>query len=265
MKNIGTIFRKEVGSFFNSLIAYVVISVFLIGTGLFFWVFEYNILENGITQMDALFVFGPYMFLFLVPAITMRAFSEEMKTGTIEFLFTKPLTEWQIILGKYFAGIFLVLFALLPSLIYYLSTYWLGILDSTPQMGINAFGEILTAPFIGHSNLDVGATWGAYIGLLAVGCIFTSLGLLTSALTDNQIVAFILAVFVCFFFYTGFDYLAGIKALSGINALFLNMSILHHYESISRGVIDSRDLLYFVSFIASNLILTRVVLSQRMK
>lgn len=265
MKNISTIFRKEVGSFFNSLIAYVVISVFLIGTGLFFWVFEYNILESGITQMDALFDFGPYMFLFLVPAITMRAFSEEMKTGTIEFLFTKPLTDWQIIFGKYFAGVFLVLFSLLPSLIYYLSTYWLGILEGSPQMGINAFGEILVSPFMGSSNLDTGATWGAYIGLFAVGCIFTSLGLFTSALTDNQIVAFILAVFLSFFFYTGFDFLAGIKALSGINALFLKMSILQHYESISRGVIDTRDVLYFVSFVASVLILTKVVLSQRMK
>ncbi|MCI4670019.1 MAG: ABC transporter permease subunit [Bacteroidia bacterium] len=261
---MGTIFRKEVGTFFNSLIAYVVISVFLIGTGLFFWVFEYNILESGITQMDALFDFGPYMFLFLVPAITMRAFSEEMKTGTIEFLFTKPLTDWQIILGKYLAGIFLVFFSLLPSVIYYLSTYWLGILESSPQLGINAFGEILAAPFLGESNLDTGATWGAYLGLFAIGCIFTSLGLLTSAITDNQIVAFILAVFLCFFFYTGFDFLAGIQALDGINALFLNMSILQHYESISRGVIDSRDILFFLSFISCILILTKIILAQRM-
>jgi len=262
--NVLTIFRKEVASFFNSLIAYVVISVFLIGTGLFFWVFEYNILENGITQMDALFDFGPYMFLFLVPAITMRAFAEEMKSGTIEFLYTKPLTDGSIITGKFLAGIFLVLFSLLPSLIYYLSTYWLGILESSPQSSLGALGEILVAPAIGPSNLDVGATWGAYLGLFAVGCIFTGIGLFTSALTDNQIVAFILAVFLCFFFFTGFDFLAGIKVLSGVNSLFLRLSIMQHYESISRGVIDSRDLLYFLSFIVISLILTRIVLSQKL-
>ncbi|MEO0898781.1 MAG: ABC transporter permease subunit [Bacteroidota bacterium] len=265
MKNILTIFRKEIASFFNSLIGYVVISVFLVGTGLFFWVFEYNILETGITQMDTLFDMGPYMFLFLIPAITMRAFSEEMKTGTIEFLYTKPLTTWQIILGKYLAGIFLVFFSLLPTLIYYLSTYWLGLLDSTPQSGGTAVGQIIVSPFLGISNLDTGATWGAYIGLFALGCLFTGIGLFTSALTDNQIVAFILAVFLCFFFYLGFDFLAGIKSLSGINEFFLELGMVAHYGSISRGVIDSRDILYFISFLTISLILTHIVLQSRIK
>ncbi|MEL6631658.1 MAG: ABC transporter permease subunit [Bacteroidota bacterium] len=265
MKNIRTIFRKEIASFFNSLIGYMVMSVFLIGVGLFFWVFEYNILESGITQMDGLFIYAPYMFLFLVPAITMRAFSEEMKTGTIEFLATKPITTWQIILGKYFASIFLVFFSLLPTLLYVLSVYWLGILNQPSPSGGVAIGQIFTSIFSGESNLDMGATWGAYVGLFFIGAIFAAIGLFTSSLTENQIVAFILGVFLCFFFYLGFDFIAGIKVLDAVNSLFLKLGILNHYDSISRGVIDTRDLLYFVSFIAVTLILTYLVVNKRMK
>ncbi|MEO1448702.1 MAG: gliding motility-associated ABC transporter permease subunit GldF [Bacteroidota bacterium] len=242
MTNIITIFRKEVASFFNSLIAYVVISVFLTGVGLFFWVFEFNVLETGQATMDALFDFGPYMFLFLVPAITMRAFSEEMKTGTIEFLVTKPVTDWQIILGKYLAAVFLVFFSLLPTLIYYLSVYWLG-----EPVG----------------NLDQGATWGAYIGLFFLGAIFAAIGMFTSSISDNQIIAFILGVFISFFFYVGFDFMAGIKVLTNVNTFLLKLGIIEHYGSISRGVIDTRDALYFVSFVAIALILTYLVLQRR--
>lgn len=240
MQNILTLFRKEVASFFNSLIAYLVISVFLTGVGLFFWVFEYNVLETLLAQMDALFDYGPYLFLFLVPAITMRAFSEEIKSGTIELLATKPITDWQIILGKYFAAAFLVLFSLLPTLLYVASVWWLG-----SPMG----------------NLDLGATMGAYLGLFFLGCIFAAIGLFTSALSDSQIVAFILGVFVCFFFFIGLDFMAGIKALNEVNAFFLKLSIIEHYRSISRGVIDTRDALYFVSFVAVALILTKMVLN----
>ncbi|MEZ4828966.1 MAG: gliding motility-associated ABC transporter permease subunit GldF [Bacteroidia bacterium] len=240
MRNIHTIFRKEVASFFNSLIAYMVIAVFLAGTGLFFWVFEYNILETGFATMDSLFYVGPYLFLFLVPAITMRAFSEEFKTGTMEFLVTKPLTDWQIIAGKYLAAVFLVFFSLFPTLVYYFTVYWLG-----DPVG----------------NIDSGATMGAYIGLFFLGCIFAAIGLFTSALTDNQIVAFVSGVFLCFFFYQAFDLMAGIKALSGINRFFLQLSINEHYQSISRGVIDSRDALYFLSFVAIALIGTKIVTS----
>lgn len=242
MVNILTIFRKEVASFFNSLIAYMVISVFLIGTGLFFWVFEYNILETGFATMDSLFFIGPYLFLFLVPAITMRAFSEEIKTGTIEFLTTKPITDWQIILGKYLGAIFLVLFAILPTIVYYFTVYWLG-----DPVG----------------NVDTGATIGAYIGLYALGCIFASLGIFTSAITDNQIIAFILGAFLCFFFFMAFDLIAGIKVLDAINTFFLKLSINEHYQSISRGVIDTRDVLYFISFVAIALMGTRIALSLR--
>mgnify|MGYP006267728929 CR=1 FL=1 len=240
MSHILTLFRKEVASFFNSLIGYLVMGVFLTGVGLFFWVFEYNVLETGLAQMDALFDYGPYLFLFLVPAITMRAFSEEWKTGTIELLTTKPLTDWQIILGKYLATAFLVLFSLLPTLLYLATLWWLG-----DPVG----------------NLDLGATVGAYLGLLALGCIFCGIGLLTSALTDSQIIAFVLGVFLCFLFYQGLDFAAGIKALNAVNTLLLKVGMVEHYRSISRGVIDTRDLLYFVSFVAITLLLTKLTLN----
>jgi ABC-2 type transport system permease protein len=242
MSNLLTLFRKEVASFFNSLIGYLVMGVFLTGVGLFFWVFEYNVLETGLAQMDALFDYGPYLFLFLVPAITMRAFSEELKTGTIELLATKPLTDWQIILGKYLAAAFLVLFSLLPTLLYLGTVWWLG-----EPMG----------------NVDLGATIGAYLGLFALGCIFAGIGLLTSALTDSQIIAFVLGVFFCFFFYQGLDFAAGIKALNAVNTLLLKASIVEHYRSISRGVIDTRDVLYFLSFVIITLLLTKVALNAK--
>lgn len=242
MHGILTIFQKEVASFINSLIAYVVITVFLVGIGLFFWLFEYNILETGYASMDALFDFGPYFFLFLVPAITMRSFSEEVKTGTIEFLITKPLTDWQLILGKYFAAVFLVFFALLPTLIYFVTVYMLG-----KPVG----------------NLDVGATIGAYIGLFSLGAIFAAIGLFTSAITDNQIVSFILGVFLCFFFFLAFDFMAGVKVLEGVNAFLLKLGIMEHYRSISRGVIDTRDVVYFISFVTAALIGTKMMLNGR--
>lgn len=242
MHSLTTIFQKEVATFFNSLIAYLVMGVFLTGVGAFFWLFDMNVLETGLASMDALFDFGPYMFLFLVPAITMRAFSEEIKTGTIEFLVTKPITDWQIILGKYFAAVYLVLFALLPTVVYYASIYFLG----------NPVG-----------NLDQGAAWGAYVGLFSLGCIFAAIGLFTSALTDNQIVAFVLGVFFCFVLFLAFDFTAAIPGLAGYNDLFIKIGIMEHYRSISRGVIDTRDLVYFISVVAVFLILTKMVLEKK--
>lgn len=242
MQGILTIFSKEVAAFFNSLIAYMVISVFLIGVGLFFWIFEYNVLESGYASMDALFEIGPYFFLFLVPAITMRSFSEEVKTGTMEFLITKPLSDWQIILGKYFAAIFLVFFSLLPTIIYFLTIYMLG----------NPVG-----------NIDTGATIGAYIGLFFLGSIFAAIGVFTSSLTDNQIIAFISGVFLCFFFFMAFEFMAGVKTLDGINSFLIKLGIMDHYRSISRGVIDTRDFIYFVSFVAIALIGTKMSLNAK--
>lgn len=240
MQSLLTLFWKEVASFFNSLIAYMVISVFLTGIGLFFWLFGGNVLDTRMAQMDILFDIGPYMFLFLVPAITMRSFSEEVKTGTIEFLSTKPITDWQIILGKYFASVFLVLFSLLPTLIYYITLYIMG----------NPVG-----------NLDQGATWGAYIGLFFLGSIFAAIGLFTSSLSDNQIVSFITGVFLCFVMYVAFDYLGDLEALSAINGVLIKVGIMEHYRSISRGVIDTRDMIYFLTTVTIFLILTKISLN----
>jgi len=244
MHAVLTVLQKEIATFFNSLIAYVVLIVFLIAMGLFVWVFEYNILEPGNTYatLDALFFYGPYLFLFLIPAITMRAFSDEIKAGTIELLLTKPLTEWHLVVGKYFAAVILVLIALIPTLIYYTTVYWLG-----DPMG----------------NIDHGATIGAYIGLFFLGGIFAAIGIFTSTLSDNQIVAFLLAVFLSFIFYQGFEFLAGLRAVGTLNEIILNVGIAEHYRSISRGVIDTRDLLYFISFIAIVLLLTRWWLEKR--
>lgn len=234
MKSILSIYRKEVASFFNSLIAYVVIGVFLLGVGLFFWVFEGNVLETREASLQLLFDAAPYFFLFLVPAITMRAFAEEIKTGTIEFLATKPITDGQIILGKYLAAVFLVFFSLIPTFIYYFSLSQLG----------NPPG-----------NLDTGAIIGSYIGLFFLGSIYAAIGLFTSALSENQIIAYILGLFLCFFFYQAFDLFDGLN----------KVGILAHYESISRGVIDTRDILYFLSFIAIALIGTQMALGRRKK
>jgi len=238
MAGIRTIFFKELAGFFNSLIAYVVLGVFFIGMGLFFWVFEYNILEPGNTfaSLDSLFLYGPYMFLFLVPALTMRTFSEELSSGTLELLLTKPLNEWQLIWGKYLASVGMVLFALLFTGLYYVTVYWLG-----DPMG----------------NMDHGATLGAYVGLFFVGAIFAAIGTWTSSLTESQIVAFILAVFLCFLLYQGLEFLAGLRAMSFLNALIVQVGLMEHYQSISRGVIDLRDLVYFLSVIGIFLIFTR--------
>lgn len=242
MHEIITLARKEVSSFFNALIAYVVMSVFLIGVGFFFWLFEYNILETGYASMGALFEYGPFMFLFLIPAITMRSFSEEFKTGTLELLATKPLSDWQIILGKYLAAVFLVFFSLVPTVIFLMSVHWLG-----DPVG----------------NLDYGATIGAYLGLFFLGAIFAAIGLFTSTLSDNQIIAFVLGVFLCYLFFLAFEFLANISVFQAIGGQVLSLGIFYHYESISRGVIDSRDLLYFLSFIGIALIGTKMLLAYR--
>jgi ABC-2 type transport system permease protein len=241
---IKIIFQKEVSAFFDSIIAYLVICVFLVGVGLFFWVFPDNILETHAAELSSLFGVAPWFFLFLAPAITMRSFAEEFKMGTFEILCVKPITEWQILLGKFGAAVFLLLFSLFPTLIYYATVYYLA-----KPMG----------------NLDTGAVWGAYIGLLAIGMAFCAIGVFSSSLSDNQIVAFIIGVFLSFFLYTAFDFLAELKFLEEYNSFILQIGMLEHYRSVSRGVIDTRDLTYFGSVIVFFLFLTRTVLIQKKK
>ena len=239
-----SIFRKEIHAFFSTLIGYIVIGVFLISIGLFMWVFsETSVLDYNFATMDQLFSIAPLVFLFLIPAITMRSFAEEQGNGTLEILYTKPLTTWQIVGGKYFANIVLVLFALLPTLIYYFSVYQLG----SPK-----------------GNLDSGAIVGSYIGLIFLSGAFVAVGMFSSMLTNNQIVAFILGAFLCFFFHWAFSYLAMMPFFTGTFDLFIQkLGINYHYSSISKGLIDTRDLLYFVSVIFVFIYASVIILDNR--
>lgn len=238
-----SIFKKEIRSFLSSLIAYVVIVVFLLIIGLFTWVFaDGNVLILGHANLDILFFMAPWVFTFLISAITMRSFSEELKQGTFEILSTKPITDIQIILGKFFASVTLVVFALLPTVVYVYSIYKLG----QPQ-----------------GNLDMGATMGSYIGLLLLGASYVSIGLFASVITPNQIVAFILGLFLCFFFYVGFQQLSNLSLFGSYDSFIQNLGIQLHYDSISRGVVDSRDLAYFVSLIFTFISLTFLTLRRR--
>ena len=235
---------KEISGFFSSLTGYVVIVAFLTINSLFLWVFpgDMNIPDGGYASLENFFVMAPWIFLFLIPAITMRSFAEEKRTGTLEFLYTKPLSDFQIILAKYFGAVILVLFSLIPCLVYFWSVYVLG----------NPPG-----------NLDAGGTWGAFIGLFFLAAIYIAVGIFASAVTDNQIVAFLLGVVICFILYIGFDYLSDISWLQHLDTLLLNLGINEHYRSISRGVIDSRDIIYYLIVIIFFIFFTRIRLQSR--
>ena len=217
------ILKKEINSFFASPIGYLVIGLFLVLSGLFLWLFkgDFNILESGFADMTPFFLIAPWILIFLVPAVTMRSFSDEKKQGTLELLVTKPISHLQIVLGKYFAALFLILLALLPTLLY-----------------IFAIDNLK----LDTNILDYGSIIGSYIGLLFLIAANAAIGLFASTVSDNQIVAFLIAVFLCFFFYFGFE---GISNMSALPIEKLGME--NHYNSISRGVLDTRDLLYFVS------------------
>jgi len=238
------VFIKEINGFFSSLMGYLTMGLFLLVMGLFLFVFpDTSILNYGEASLDYFFNTAPWIFIFLIPAITMRMFSEELKSGTIELLTTRPLTKWQIIGGKYLAAVALLAMALLPTLCYYYTIWQLGATSG---------------------NIDTGATNGSYIGLLLLGGAFTSIGIFTSSLTRNQIVAFILGVFLCFFFYMAFDFLSRTDVFyASLDDIVEKVGIFKHYESISRGVIDSRDVVYFASFIGLFLFFTKLVLDAR--
>lgn len=239
-----SILKKEISSYLSSLVAYVTIGVFLVVLGLFLWVFpESSILDYGYAGLDSLFSTAPYLFMFLIPAITMRSLAEERREGTFELLLTRPLTDWQIVLGKYFASLLIILFALLPTLVYYYSVYVLG----NPQ-----------------GNIDTGAVIGSYIGLFLLGAAFAAIGLFASSISKNQIIAFTIAVFLCFFFYSGFDSLSQILSLQSLT--LEDFGITSHYQSVSRGVLDTRDLVYFIILSGTFIWLTLyVLLKQRQK
>ncbi len=242
-----TLYIKEIRSFLSSLIGYIAIGVFITMLGTFLWIIPTeaggaNILDNNFANIDPLFSIAPWVYLFLIPAITMRSFSEEKKTGTIELLLTRPLTDLQIVLAKYFAGFTLVVISLLPTLIYYYSVHVLGY----PK-----------------GNIDTGGMWGSYIGLLFLGAGFVAIGIFASAISENQVIAFIIALLLCFFCYIGFDFISQSGMFSKSSALIKSLGINDHYVSMSRGVVDTRDVLYFISAIAIFNLLTRLVLESR--
>lgn len=236
--------KKEISSFLSSLIGYIVITVFLLINGLFLWVFhgDFNILNAGYANLDGLFMTAPFVFLFLIPAITMRSFAEEKRTGTIEMILTKPLTEFQIVMAKYFAGLILVIFSLLPTLIYFATVYHLG---------------------FPPGNIDIGGMWGSYIGLLFLGASFVAIGMFASTLTDNQIVSFILAVFLSGFLYIGFEFIYSLDLFGKVDLLIKSLGINEHYISMSRGVLDTRDMLYFLGIIALFILLSVFSIERR--
>ena len=237
------IYIKEINTFLNSLIAYLIMAVFLTTLGLLIWVFpETNILDYAYADLNVLFSLSPYVFMFLIPAITMKMFAEEKKSGTIELLLTQPLSLFQIILGKLLASWTLVVFTLGFTLIYYYSVHQLG----------NPIG-----------NIDSAATFGSYIGLCLLALVFVSIGLLASALSDNQIVSFVLAVFICFFSFMGISSLSSLESLSSIALTIENLGIEAHYLNMSKGLINSRDILYFLSFTSIMVIFSKLSLQSK--
>ena len=235
------VFRKELNSFLNSLVAYIVIGVFLVIVGLFTWFFDSNVLDYGYADLNNFFQLTPFIFVFLIPAITMRSFSEEFRSGTIELLFTKPLSDWQIIFGKFLAVFLLIFLALLPTLLYYYAIYQLG----NPK-----------------GNIDSAAVFGSYLGLLLLGGVFAAIGLWASSMTDNQIVAFIVGAVLCYFLYDGINQFANV--FDGTTQYIINyLGLSYHYEALGRGLIDSRNVLFMISMIFLMLFLTKLKLAAK--
>ena len=236
------LFLKEINTFFNQLTGYLLLAAFLVALGLVVWVFpETSVLEYGFADLEALFVYTPFIFVFLVPAITMRMIAEEKKSGTWELLVTSPLTNGQIILAKYLASLGLILLALLPTLIYYYSIVQLG----DPA-----------------GNIDSAGFFGSFIGLILIGAVFAAIGLFSSSLTDNQITAFVIGVFLGFVLYFGLSALASLQRND--MALFVEeLSLSYHYQSMGRGVIDSSNLVYFLSLIGGLLVATGIMIRRK--
>ncbi|MCG9911690.1 MAG: gliding motility-associated ABC transporter permease subunit GldF [Flavobacteriales bacterium] len=237
------LFKKELTGFLGSLLGYIVIGVFLVANGLVLWWMPFsNILDYGYATIDPLFINAPYVFLLLIPAITMRTFAEEKKTGTIETLFTKPISDLQIIAAKYLASLVLVIISLLPTLVY---VYTVGYL-ANPRW-----------------DIDFGAVWGSYLGLLLLSSVYIAIGIFSSTLTDNQIISFIYSVCICLFLTFGLSEISNFNSVRVIDLLIINLGIAEHYNSISRGVIDSRDVFYFLGAVTLFLAAANFTLQRR--
>jgi len=220
--------KKELRQFFSSLTGYIAILVFLLVNGLVLFVFNDNIFDFGYATLDKFFQLAPWVLLLLIPAITMRSFSEEFKTGTFEILQTRPLSRWQVVLGKYMGCLLVVFIALLPTLLYIVSVQQLS----------------------SNEGIDMGATIGSYIGLYFLAAVFTAICICCSSLTNNAVVAFIAGLIGCALLYYGFNAISRLPALKNGADYYVEMAgIDFHYRSISRGLIDTRDLVYFLSVI----------------
>ncbi|MFH4968154.1 gliding motility-associated ABC transporter permease subunit GldF [Gaetbulibacter sp. M240] len=235
-----SILKKEINSFFASPVGYLVIAIFLVLNGLFLWLFKgnFNILDYGFADLSAFFLLAPWILIFLIPAITMRSFSDEKKQGTLELLLTKPISISHIILGKYFAALALIIIALIPTLLYVYTVYQLG----------NPMG-----------NIDLGSTMGSYFGLFFLVAAYTAIGVFASTFSSNQIVAFISAVFLCFFIYAGFEGIADFTFSDFIDQLGMK----YHFNSMGRGVLDTRDIIYFLSITIFFLMLTKLTVNSQ--
>lgn len=239
-----SIFIKEINSFFSSIVGYVAVLVFLVACGLFLWVIpDSSILSYGYANLDRFFEMAPWLLMLLIPAVTMRSFADEFRAGTIEWLSTKPLRDTDIIMGKYLASLALVVFALLPTLIYVYTIDSLSLIEN---------------------NLDTGGIAGSYIGLFFLASGFTAIGIFCSSLTNNQIVGFLVALFACYLLYSGFEALSKVPSFTGGIDYYLGMvGMSFHYNSISRGLVDTRDVVYFLSVIVLFISLTRLSLNRR--
>lgn len=238
-----SIYKKDLSQFFSSLTGYVAISVFLLVMGLNVFVFEGNVIDSGYATLDVFFSLAPWILVLMVPAITMRSFSEELQTGTYEMLATKPLSETQILFGKFLATCTLLLVTLFPTLIYFLA---IASLD------------------LDNAGIDTGATWGSYVGLVLLGILFCAAGTWSSILSSNQIVAFLLGVFICYLIYDAFLRISSLEFFSGqVSYWILSLGAGIHYEAISRGVIDSGDVVYFLSVTAGFLLLSKFTLESK--
>jgi len=244
MKTIFTITKKELRSFFSSATGYIVLAIFLIGGALFLWVFpnQYNVLDSGYASLDGLFALAPMLFLFLCPAITMRLFAEEKQQGTLEMLLSRPISKLSLVIGKALSGWLLVIIALAGTLVWYFSI------------------NLLAVPV---GNVDSGAFWGSFIGLLLLSGVYVSIGVFASSIADNQVVAFMIAAILCFALYIGFDFIGALFSNGTTSQFISSIGIDYHYKSISRGVVDSRDLLYFIVVSAIFLFLSKIVLEKK--
>ncbi|MBO6533877.1 MAG: gliding motility-associated ABC transporter permease subunit GldF [Allomuricauda sp.] len=222
------IFKREVRSFFTSPIGYLIVGSFLLLNGLFLWVFknEYNIFDYGFADLGNFFLLAPWIFVFLVPAITMKSFSEERKMGTLELLLIKPISIWKLVLGKFWGALLLCIIAVVPTLVYVFAISKLGMVEG---------------------NYDLGVVLGSYFGLLFLMACYTSIGIFASTLSDNQIIAFLVGILVCFLIFNGFDAIATLFSDGETQQTVQSLGAKAHFDSIARGVIDTRDLVYFIS------------------